>query len=128
MSKANVVNHTNYLLIEVQGVRDSFKQVIEGSSLIARLSEQYNQTNILADYSKVIFNVKMADAFNVVRLYENQLHTFKKLKLAVITTESQSELAGFYEMIARKRGFTIKVFYEVGKAKHWLESPDEKMV
>lgn len=117
-----VENLENYLFIKVKGVRDNFKQISEGSSLIVELANKYQKYNILTDYREVVFNVSMGDAFNLVRLYENKLTEFHKIKLATVTSKEQSELVRFYETIAAKRGFNIKVFYDIEKAKIWLES------
>ncbi len=120
--KVEVTLTTDYLNVKVSGVRNNFKQVIDGSIRISKLASEYNQNKILADYTNVKFNLNLSEAFNLIRLYETQLQEFKKFKLAAVVNDMSSEIAGFYESIGSKRGFSIKVFTEIDKAKNWLKS------
>ncbi len=116
----NIEKFDDYIFLKVKGERDNLTQVIEGAERMIEIAEKYNLYNILADYREVLFNNQMADAFNLIRHYEIKLKPFKKINLAMVTTKNHLEIASFHEAIATKRGFSIKVFYNIKNAKRWL--------
>lgn len=120
--EVDIAVENDVLVITVKGVRDNFSQVINGSERIAMAAKSTNKSNILADYSGVQFNLNLSDAFNLIRLYENQLTDFKNFNLAVVVNDASSEIAKFYESIGKKRAFNICVFTELAKAKSWFKS------
>ncbi|QSE96334.1 hypothetical protein [Fulvivirga lutea] len=110
----------NYLLIKASGIKNSTHQLLEGSRNVLELAIKFECNNILCDYREVQFDLNLSEAFNLVRIYENQLKEFKELRIAGLVADRYFELADFWEKISRKRGFDNKAFTTFDDAEEWL--------
>ena len=109
-----------YLLIIAKGVRDNFEEVIEGTKKIREAALAYDMKYVIVDYRKLDFNVSMADAFNIVKVYED-LPEFNNITVAAITNRKNLELGQFWESICIRRGYQYKVFTELEKGADWIK-------
>lgn len=109
-----------YLLVTSKGVRSEFNSVIEGTNKINEAAKNYGLKYVLADYRNVKYDVPIADAFNLVKVYENKLPIFNEIIICAVTNEESLEIAQFWESICNRRGYNYKVFTDFDKAEHWL--------
>lgn len=112
----------NYLYIKVAGVRNSTSQLLTGTKAVYDLAKKFNRKNVLCDFSEIRFELGMAEAFNLVRIYETRFDDFKSLSIAGLVSSQDAELASFWEKISVKRGFNNKAFTDLNEAGEWLES------
>lgn len=110
----------HYLLITAKGDRNDFSSIVKGTVQMQKAVQAANAQKVLADYRGVNFNVPLTEAFNLVRLYEHRIDTFRSIIMATLVNRKNLELAKFWESICNKRGFVTKVFLEFEEAEAWL--------
>ena len=111
-----------YLIITVEGVRNDFDSLVVGTKKINEAAQAYNVNYILADYRKLRYDVPMADAFNLVKMFEQDLPLFDKIVISAIANPLDLELAKFWESICIKRGYQYKVFTDLEEGEEWIQS------
>lgn len=109
-----------YILVIARGTRKDFGDIIEGTFKISEAAKAYNLNHILADYREVDFDVPLADAFNLVKLYENKIPVFNNLVISGVINKSNWEIAEFWESIGNRRGFNFKAYTDFEEATKWL--------
>lgn len=112
----------DYMLVTASGVRRNFMDIIDGTIKIYEASQALKVNRIFADYRKVRYEVSMAEAFNLIRYYENKLPEFYNMSIASISNPKDLEIAKFWEAICIKRGFNAAVFTEYAIAEKWILS------
>lgn len=110
----------SYLLVKASGERNEFSGIVEGTFQLSKAALEANATHILADCRDVHFNVPLADAFNLVRVYEHRFTHFQNYVVATVVNARDLELAKFWESVCRKRGFRTSVFLSIEEAERWL--------
>lgn len=109
-----------YLLVIARGTRKDFGDIIEGTLKISEAAKAYNVKFVLADYCEVNYEVPLADAFNLIKIYEKKVPVFNNLVISGVINKSNWELADFWQSIAKRRGFNYKAFTSFEKATKWL--------
>lgn len=120
MDKVFYEKRDTYIYLKVSGVRSSTAQLLEGTQLVYDLAKKNNCNYVLCDFTEIEFRLNMAEAFNLVRIYETRFEDFKSLSLAGVVNSEFEDIAGFWEKISIKRGFNNKSFTSVEKAAKWL--------
>jgi hypothetical protein len=111
----------DYLLVTAHGVRNSSLEVAEGALELYQLIEKAKAKKVLLDYREVDFRNTVADAFNVVRLYE-RMPLLKAIKLVTITNDKSIPLAKAWLEFAQERGFQFQYALNFEEAERWLLS------
>lgn len=109
-----------YVIVKASGIRNTFTQVIEGTERLIDVSKKYDCKNILADYSEIIFDLNLTEAFNIVKLYESKFTEFYDMKVAAIIDPKFIEIAALWERVSVKRGFNNKAFTNMSEGLKWL--------
>jgi len=110
----------SYLLIIGKGFRKNLSEVLEGTREIAKAVMDTNCRYLLVDYSGVHTKLPVADAFNIVRIYESKVTEFQNIVMAVVINPEEEQFDSFWERICRIRGFQFKIFTDLQKAENWL--------
>lgn len=109
-----------YLLVTGEGTRDDLTTAIERAQQIEQYAIKSGVKHVLIDYRKLVFNLPIAQAFNIVKVYESQLPTFKDLIISAVGNENNRELAKFWESVSNRRGFKYKTFDKITDAEDWI--------
>jgi len=109
-----------YLIVTARGDRNDFQSVIEGTKMVNEAARIHKVKYVLADYRFMKFNVPLADAFNLVKMYEQKLPVFSEIVISAVTNKDNMEIAKFWESICVRRGFQYKVFTQFENAENWL--------
>lgn len=115
-----------YLLVTGHGSRNSLNEVLEGTQQIAKVIAETNCRYLLVDYSQVKTKLPVADAFNIVRIYESKVSEFQHIVMAIIINPAEEQFDSFWEKICRIRGYQFKIFTDPLKAENWLKDKAEK--
>jgi hypothetical protein len=111
--------HADYLLVTAHGVRTSSLEIAEGTFEFYRLIEQTQSRKVLLDYREVDFQNTLADAFNVVRLYES-MPLLKSVRMVTIVNNKTVSLARAWKEFANERGFQFEYALNFEEAEQWL--------
>ena len=117
-----------YLLVTSRGTRKDFSEVIEGTLKINEAAKAYGTKYVLADYREVNYEVPLADAFNLVKVYEKKLPKFSDIVISGVINESNLEIGKFWESVCQKRGYKYRVFTTFEKADKWLKTMIKEQV
>lgn len=110
-----------YLLVTGHGSRNSLNKVLEGTQQIAKAIAETNCRYLLVDYSKVTTKLPVADAFNIVRIYESKVSEFQHIVMAIVINPDEEQFESFWEKICRMRGYQFKIFTDLHVAENWLK-------
>lgn len=116
-----------YLLITGEGERNDLSEVIEGTKLVYEAIEWHNCQLVLIDYRKINFNVRLTEAFNIIKVYEAQMPNFKNIAMAAVVNNESREIADFWKTIGKRRNFNFEIFESVELAEKWLLSTRKKV-
>ncbi len=108
-----------YVVVTAHGKRNLLA-IIEGTKKLNEIAEANNVKFALVDYRDVIINTPLADAFNLVKLYEQKLPRFSESVISLVVTERNLEIARFWESVCHKRGYQYKLFTDYKAAENWL--------
>ncbi len=111
-----------YLQVTAEGIRDDFESLSKGSKKISDAAKKYGVKYILVDYRKLKFNVPMADAFNIVKMFEQEVPVFSNIIIGAVVSFSDLELARFWESICNRRGYKYSIFTDLQKCEEWINS------
>ena len=122
-------NSTDYKLEHFEGFsiatsfgkRDNLLQIIDNISLVLEQVVKNGNEKLLVDFRKVDFNFPMADAYNIVKMFELRLRDYQHVKIVVVCPEEHIEFGSFWKEIGEKRGFDFFVASEYEEAENWLE-------
>ena len=110
----------SYLLITGKGCRKNLSEVLEGTREVAKAVSATNCRYLLVDYSAVYTKLPVADAFNIVRIYESKVTEFQNIVMAVVINPEEEQFDSFWEKICRIRGFQFKIFTNLPEAEEWI--------
>lgn len=110
----------DYILLTSKGERNDFIAVIEGTTKIYEAAKKLGSKYVLADYRQVTFNVPIADAFNLVKVYEKKMPLFNEIILYVVVNKDNLEISKFWESVCNRRGYSYKIFTDFDEAKESL--------
>jgi hypothetical protein len=115
----------DYLLVIGHGSRDTFASMVEASEIIFAKVHETKATRLLVDYRELKINVRMNEAFNIVKRYEVAQPDFRYLiTAAVFDSKSNSngmEFGRYWQKVSLQRGFVIEIFEDIEEAKRWLK-------
>lgn len=114
-----------YLKVTGWGARDSFASMIEASEQIYSKLAETGLQFMLADYRQVTVNVTVAEAFNIVRRYENRMPGFDLIVTSCVFNRQSFDFAAYWKKIAQARGYRIEIFENLDVAEAWLLSQIE---
>lgn len=117
-AKYTLTDH--YLLLEAGGLVNSLMELIGGTDRVNDKAKAVKANKILANFLKISFDVKLPDAFNLVRYYESKVQEFKNIHIAAVVNKKDFEIGKFWESICNKRGFNAAIFTDVNEAHDWL--------
>lgn len=111
-----------YLLVIGHGKRDNFADMAKASSLIYEKALETKSRYLLVDYRKLQVNVRLTEAFNIVKRYEVTLPQLRELTVAAVFEKKGKgrEFGNYWKDIGRQRGFFIEVFENMNAAEAWL--------
>jgi hypothetical protein len=109
-----------YLLVTGYGKRDNLTAMAEAAALIYEKVQEMNISYLLVDYRQLQINLKLSEAFNIVRQYETTLPRFKQTTIAAVFEGKGIEFGTYWKDIGDKRGFLIEVFEDLKSAEEWL--------
>lgn len=111
----------HYLLVKGHGRRDSFSSMVKASEMIFEKIRETNATHLLIDYRNIVANVRMTEAFNIVKRYEVAQPDFRNLTAAAVFGAKAMEFGRYWQEVSRKRGFFVEIFDDIEEAKRWLK-------
>jgi hypothetical protein len=114
-----------FLLVIGHGKRDNFSSMAEASALIYDKILETKIQYLLVDYTKLEINVNLTEAFNIIKRYESILPGLKNTLIAAAFDSRGLPFANYWKEVGEKRGFTIKIFDDIGIAEQWLLSKIE---
>ena len=109
-----------YLLVVGHGSRNDIATMEKASALILAKATETRSSNLLVDYRNLKVNVKLSDAFNIVRHYEEVHPHLKTIVIAGVFSTHNLEFGKLWTEIGRKRGFIIELFQDIQVAESWL--------
>lgn len=110
----------HYLLVVGHGVRNSLKDMVETASIIIKKAQETSSTKMLVDYRQLDIQVRITDAFNIVKTYERSLPELRNIVVAGVFEKHHRAFASYWQEVSATRGFTIKVFEDFNEAEKWL--------
>ncbi len=111
----------DYLLVIGHGSRDTFSSMVEASKIIFAKVHETKATRLLVDYRRLKINVRMNDAFNIVKRYEAAEPDFRYLVTAAVFDPDGMEFGRYWQKVSLQRGFVIEIFEDISEAKRWLK-------
>ena len=66
------------------------------------------------------FDLPITNAFDLIRIYESRMDSFKGITMASIITDANKEIADLWIEMGQKRGFQFKSFTDIEEGKRWL--------
>ncbi len=109
-----------YLLITGKGERNSLAEVMDGTNYIIKQVKANSCEFVLIDYREIEYSVHFSDAFNIIKLYDNQIPEFKSLVIAAVLNRNNLEIGDFWKKLGKKRNYRFKIFEEFDLAEQWL--------
>jgi hypothetical protein len=110
----------HYLLVIGHGSRDTFASMVEASEKIFAKVHETKARRLLVDYRNLKINVRITEAFNIVKRYEVAQPDFKHLITAAVFDSKGMEFGRYWQEVSRQRGFVIEIFEDLEEAKRWL--------
>ena len=111
-----------YLLIKSSGTRGSFMESVEAIGELMAIVHSAETRHILADYRDVNYTLGNSELFSITRYIETKQPDFRNITMAVVVSNSQNEVATFWENIFGQRGFKIRAFGCFEGAEKWIKS------
>ncbi len=109
-----------YLLILGHGKRDNLASMAEASAQIYEKVLETKSSYLLVDYRNLQINVRLGEAFNIVKRYEAVQPHLKNLIIAAVFEGKGVEFGRYWKEIGRQRGFFIEIFEDINTAETWL--------
>jgi hypothetical protein len=109
-----------YLLVVGHGKRDDIATMERASALILAKAKETMTSSLLVDYRDLVINVKLSEAFNIVKHYEEAHPQLKNITIAGVFNPENTEFGKLWTEIGRKRGFTIEFFQDITIAEKWI--------
>jgi hypothetical protein len=109
-----------YLLVTGHGTRNSLSSMVEASEIIFNKLHETGKNFLLVDYTRLLINVHLAEAFNIVKRYETARPELKRILIAAAFSTTGIEFGNYWKEIGTKRGFSIEIFDDLEKAERWL--------
>lgn len=110
----------HYLLVTGHGVRKSLKEMVDTAATIIKKAEETNSSKMLVDYRQLDIQVRITEAFNIVKTYEQSLPQLRNIIVAAVFEKHHRVFADYWQEVSSKRGFTIKTFENFTEAERWL--------
>ncbi len=110
----------NYLLVVRHGSRDNLTAMTQASALIYEKVLETNSRYLLVDYRDLQINVRLTEAFNIVKRYEVAQPDLNKVKIAAVFSEPGLEFGQYWKEVSSQRGFSIEIFKTYKDAENWL--------
>jgi len=110
----------NYLLVVGYGERDNLVAMNQASAQIYEKVLETKSRCLLIDYRKLQVNLRLSEAFNIVKRYETVLTELRNLKIAGVFSEQGLPFAQYWKEVSQQRGFVIEIFEEYEAAEKWL--------
>lgn len=110
----------NYLKVVSKGDRWHFAEVIQNAHKIHLAIQKSPKNLILLDYRETYFHLPQNETFNLVKVFEVQLNSFKEVKIAVIVSNRSKEIGSFWSSVCRSKGFECNVYSEMEEGENWL--------
>lgn len=111
---------SKYLLVVGHGSRNDIATMEKASAQILDKAIETMSSCLLVDYRNLKINVKLSEAFNIVKHYEETHPHLKSIFIAGVFSTSNLEFGKLWTEIGRKRGFTMEFFYDMLSAEQWL--------
>ncbi|MBX2893980.1 MAG: hypothetical protein KF763_00960 [Cyclobacteriaceae bacterium] len=113
-----------YLLVIGHGVRNSLADMVHTASLIINEAQATGSNKMLVDYRQLDIQVRITEAFNIVKTYEQNLPALRNMVVAAVFESRHRTFASYWQEVSSKRGFTIKTFEDFEEAEKWLIGQD----
>lgn len=110
----------NYLKVVSKGDRWHFAEVIQNAHKIYQAIQKSSNKSVLLDYRETYFHLPQNETFNLVKVFETQLNSFKEVKIAVIVSNRSKEIGSFWSSVCRSKGFSCNVYREIEEGENWL--------
>lgn len=116
----SISEESQYLRVTSQGNRSDFVEIINNASKIHEAIQKSSKRLILLDFTNTHFYIPNNEAYNLVKVFELKLTTFKEVKMAAIVNSQSKEIAYFWSAICQSRNFQYRIFKEEAEALEWL--------
>jgi len=110
----------DYLIVVGHGTRNNLTSMSQAAKQIFEKATETNSNKMLVDYRTLKIELKMTEAFNIVKRYEASIPDLKKIKIAVAFSHEGMAFGKYWMDISKKRGFNIEIFDDFEKARTWL--------
>jgi hypothetical protein len=115
-----------YLLVVGHGKRDNLATMTKAAAEIYDKVIETNVRYLLVDYRYLQINVRLGEAFNIVKRYETVQPLLKNLTIAAAFDEKGLDFGSYWKEVSRQRGFFIEIFDDINIAENWLLNQIEK--
>lgn len=88
------------------------------------MARESGSRKMLVDFRQIQINVRITEAFNIVKTYEKKMPDLRTVLVAAVFESQHRAFASYWQEVSSKRGFTIKVFEDFGEAEKWLLKQD----
>ncbi|MCE7864319.1 MAG: hypothetical protein DYG99_12335 [Bacteroidetes bacterium CHB5] len=113
-----------YLLVTGHGTRNSLAGMVDSATLIMKKARESGSRKMLVDFRQLQINVRITEAFNIVKTYEKKMPDLRTVLVAAVFESHHRTFANYWQEVSSKRGFTINVFEDFGEAEKWLLKQD----
>jgi len=116
----SISEESQYLKVISKGNRSDFVGLINNASKIHAYIQKSSKRLILLDFTNTHFFIPNNEAYNLVKVFELKLTTFKEVKMAAIVNPQSEEIAYFWSAICQNRNIDYKIFRDEAEAVEWL--------
>ncbi len=116
----SISEQSQYLKVISHGDRSDFVEIINNASKIHAAIQKSSKRLILLDFTNTHFHIPSNEAYNLVKVFEVKLTSFKEVKMAAVVNSQSEAIAYFWSDICQSRNFDYKIFKEEAEALEWL--------
>lgn len=114
-----------YLFVIPRGKRTS-DNISEISKSILDFCLQNNIENVLLDARQLTGRLDISESYLVVLNLFPTIKQFRQLtKVAILESKERYERSRFFERLARKRNYNLRIFEDQMEATTWISKSDE---
>ena len=84
--------------------------------MINKAADANGVKHVLLDHRKLIVDLHMSEAYNLVKVYEKDFPEFSGISMTAVVNRDGLEIAKFWESICIKRGYQCRVFLDFDEA------------
>ena len=112
--------HDDILYVTAEGYDESFSGVTSYIDAIVKEEELKFCRKILCDERHLEYRLSIWNTFKLVKY--NRKVMKRPVDIAIVTQKNNYDTGKFWETVSRNRGMRAGIFFDMKKAKTWLNS------